>query len=105
MTAATLPNWDFDDAPTYEKFVAIAKECGLEAVVDCIVVGYCDRTPGNRFRWLVRRPAQVELDENDRSIWHVGPGGWKSVCSAGMRWQPQDSRQAPSSRGLWRAEN
>jgi hypothetical protein len=60
--------WDFDDALTYEEYVARAKECGLGPVVDRIVAGYCDRTPGDGIRWLVRRPDNVELDEKDRLV-------------------------------------
>jgi putative DNA primase/helicase len=50
----------FRDRPAYEQFVAAAMGCGLGDVVARIEAGYCDDTPANGVRWLVRYPAEVE---------------------------------------------
>ena len=38
--------WDFDDGDVFEAFVHTVAACGLGAIVDPIVAGYCDATPG-----------------------------------------------------------
>ena len=48
--------------------VATASHCGLGAVVDRIEHGYCDDTPGDGVRWLVRYPAEVERRPGDKII-------------------------------------
>ncbi len=51
--------WDFDDADTFEAFVAAARATGLGAVVDRIRAGYEDATPGGGRRWIVAYPSTV----------------------------------------------
>jgi hypothetical protein len=56
--------WDFDDRPTYEAFIAAARECGLGDIIDRIESGYCDDTPGGGVRWLVRWAQGIERTGN-----------------------------------------
>ncbi len=60
--------WDFDDRATYEAFVTAARQCALGVVIDRIEAGYCDDTPGDGVRWLVRYPAEVERAPGSRTI-------------------------------------
>jgi hypothetical protein len=60
--------WDFDDRGTYEAVVTTARNCGLGSVIDRIEAGYCDDTPGDGVRWLVRYPAEVERVPGSRAI-------------------------------------
>jgi hypothetical protein len=60
--------WDFDDFPTYLNFKSAANACGLGEVVARIENGYCDTTPGEGVRWLVRYPHQVERRPGDRLV-------------------------------------
>ena len=60
--------WDFDDRDTYEAFVTTARDCGLGAVIDRIEAGYCDDTPGDGVRWLVRYPAGGRACAGSRTI-------------------------------------
>lgn len=52
--------WDFDCPEIYQAFVEQAAACGLGAVVDRIIAGYCDATPGRGRRWLVEYPVSVD---------------------------------------------
>ena len=52
--------WDFDCADVYQAFVAAADACGLGDVVQRIVAGYEDQTPGGGRRWIVAYPESVE---------------------------------------------
>jgi hypothetical protein len=60
--------WDFDDRPTYEAFVELARASGLGHVVDRIESGYCDDTAGGGVRWPVRYPEGVEREPGERII-------------------------------------
>lgn len=60
--------WDFDDRSTYEAFVVAARNSGLGTVIDNIEAGYCDDTPGDGVRWLVRYPAEVERTPGSRTV-------------------------------------
>jgi len=53
--------WDFDDASTFDAFVAAAKACGLGPLVDRIRAGYEDTTPSVGRRWLARCAPGVEF--------------------------------------------
>ena len=58
--------WDFDDADTFEAFVARAGAVGLGDVVARLRAGYEDETPRRGRRWIVRVPAGVEV--RDRTL-------------------------------------
>ena len=52
--------WDFDDLETYHQFVEAATSCGLHAVVQRIITGFENATPGGGRRWMVAYPPKVE---------------------------------------------
>ena len=52
--------WDFDDADTFEAFVAAAAACGLGDLVRRVRDGYEDRTPSGGRRWIVEYPSSIE---------------------------------------------
>jgi putative DNA primase/helicase len=47
---------DFDCRETYDAFLKTAKATGLGSIVERIIAGFCDHTPGNGVRWLWRCP-------------------------------------------------
>ena len=51
--------WDFDDLDTYHQFVEAATSCGLHAVVQRIIAGFENATPGGGRRWIVTYPPEV----------------------------------------------
>lgn len=55
---------DFDDRPTYAAFLETVEAAGLWHVVERIIDGYCDRTPNDGVRWLVRVPGFVRGRHN-----------------------------------------
>jgi putative DNA primase/helicase len=55
-----VANLDFDDEPTYLAYVDLARASGLGDLIDRIEAGYCDDTPANGVRWLVRYPAEFD---------------------------------------------
>ena len=55
--------WDFDDLETYHRFVEAAASCGLHAVVQRIITGFENATPGGGRRWIVSYPPEVEAHD------------------------------------------
>jgi hypothetical protein len=55
--------WDFDCGDVFQAFTEAATACGLGTVVDRIVAGYCDTTPGGGRRILVGYPSDVETTD------------------------------------------
>jgi hypothetical protein len=52
--------WDFDDFDIYKAFVEAATACGLDVVVQRIIAGFENATPGGGRRWIVEYPESVE---------------------------------------------
>lgn len=63
-----VETWDFDDYPTYEAFVELARASGLGSVINRVEAGYCDATAGGGVRWPVRYPEGVEREPGERII-------------------------------------
>jgi hypothetical protein len=51
--------WDFDTDDVYRAFTNAASACGLGDVIDRLVAGYLDETPGGGRRIIVEYPADV----------------------------------------------
>jgi hypothetical protein len=60
--------WDFDDRPTYERFVEVARSSGLGHVVDRQETAYCDDTAGGGVRWLPRAPEEAVRASGTRIV-------------------------------------
>jgi hypothetical protein len=66
--------WDFDDASTFEAFIAAAEASGLGDVVARIRNGYEDETPGGGRRWVVTYPTSIEWHDCTLARRHGGTG-------------------------------
>jgi putative DNA primase/helicase len=52
--SGNLEALEFDDLPTYQLFLAAAEAAGLSVLVNRIVAGYEEMTPGGGVHWLMR---------------------------------------------------
>lgn len=55
--------WDFDMDEVFRAFVERAQASGLGALVDRLIHGYCDRTPGGGRRIIVEYPSLLEFKD------------------------------------------
>lgn len=56
-------SWDFDNLETFEAFCEAGRAIGLGDLLDRLLGGYCDATPRDGRRILVRYPIEVEWQD------------------------------------------
>ena len=55
-----VESWDFDNLATFEALCESARALGHGELIDRLLAGYCDATPRDGRRILVRYPDSVE---------------------------------------------
>jgi len=56
-------SWDFDNLATFDAFCETGRATGLGDLIDRLLAGYCDATPRDGRRILVRYPTDVEWQD------------------------------------------